>query len=212
MHCTYLDSVSPPHLRITIWSKLIEWLYKNTRKLPPDTKNPAFSILVQSISKICSIWYCRVQEHWILNISCKHYILIRVELKYLIGSGYLRIFDGVCQAIEMIEAVGCQPIKILLRGMYHKSTNENASSRQSMCIYIRKVWIHAYSSMYRPFRPTAISGHTRLTSGHTRVISGHKMAETYHAISTLQQEPIAMMRSLFSNSVSDKANQSWDGC
>jgi hypothetical protein len=29
--------------------------------------------------------------------------------------------------------------------------------------------------MYRPFRPTAISGHTRLTSG-------HKMAETYHAI------------------------------
>jgi hypothetical protein len=38
--------------------------------------------------------------------------------------------------------------------------------------------------MYRPFRPTAISGHTRLTSGHTRVISGHKMAETYHAIYT----------------------------
>jgi hypothetical protein len=36
--------------------------------------------------------------------------------------------------------------------------------------------------MYRPFRPTAISGHTRLTSGHTRVISSHKMAETYHAI------------------------------
>ena len=48
----------------------------------------------------------------------------------------MRIFDGVCQAIEMIEAVGCQPIKILLRGTYHKSTNENASSRQSMCIYI----------------------------------------------------------------------------
>ena len=63
--------------------------------------------------------------------------MIRVELKYLIGSGYLRIFDGVCQAIKMLEAVGCQPIKILVRGMYHKSTNENASSRQSMCIYIR---------------------------------------------------------------------------
>jgi hypothetical protein len=29
--------------------------------------------------------------------------------------------------------------------------------------------------MYRPFRPTVISGHTRL-------ISGNKMAETYHAI------------------------------
>jgi hypothetical protein len=63
--------------------------------------------------------------------------MIRVELKYLIGSGYLRIFDGVCQAIEMIEAVVCQPIKILLRSTYHKSTNENDSSRQSMCIYIR---------------------------------------------------------------------------
>jgi len=32
------------------------------------------------------------------------------------------------------------------------------------------------------FRPTAISGHTRLTSGHTRLISGHKKTETYHAI------------------------------
>jgi len=42
--------------------------------------------------------------------------------------------------------------------------------------------MRAYASMYRPFRPTAISGHTRLASGHTRVISGHKMAETYHAI------------------------------
>jgi len=42
--------------------------------------------------------------------------------------------------------------------------------------------MRAYASMYRPFRQTAISGHTRLTSGHTRVISGHKMAETYHAI------------------------------
>ena len=45
--------------------------------------------------------------------------------------------------------------------------------------------MRAYASMYRPFRPTVISGHTRLTSGHTRVISGHKMAETYHAISTV---------------------------
>ena len=72
-----------------------------------------------------------------MNISCKHYILIRVELKYLIGSGYLRMFDGVCQAIEMIEAVSYQPIKILLRGTYHKSTNENDSSRHSMCIYNR---------------------------------------------------------------------------
>jgi len=47
--------------------------------------------------------------------------------------------------------------------------------------------MRAYASMYRPFRPTAISGHTRLTSGHTRVISGHKMAETYHAILPLLQ-------------------------
>ena len=137
MHCTYFDPVSPPHLRITIWSKLLKWLYKNTWKLPPDTKNWAISIIMQSISKTCSIWDCRVQEHWILNISCKHYILIRVELKYLIGSGYSRIFDGVYQSIEMIEAEGCQPIKILLRGTYHKSTNENNSSRQTMCIYIR---------------------------------------------------------------------------
>ena len=35
--------------------------------------------------------------------------------------------------------------------------------------------MRAYASMYRPFRPTAISGHTRLTSG-------HKKTETYHAI------------------------------
>ena len=45
--------------------------------------------------------------------------------------------------------------------------------------------MRAYASMYRPFRPTEISGHTRLTSGHTRVISGHKIAETYHAIHPL---------------------------
>jgi hypothetical protein len=38
-----------------------------------------------------------------------------------------------------------------------------------------QVRMRAYASMYRPFRPTVISGHTRL-------ISGHKMAETYHAI------------------------------
>ena len=42
--------------------------------------------------------------------------------------------------------------------------------------------MRAYASMYRPFRPTAISGHTRLTSGDTRLISGHKKAKTSHAI------------------------------
>jgi len=42
--------------------------------------------------------------------------------------------------------------------------------------------MRAYASIYRPFRPTAISGHTRHTSGHTRLISGHEKAETYHAI------------------------------
>ena len=42
--------------------------------------------------------------------------------------------------------------------------------------------MHAYASMCRPFRPTAISGHTILTSGHTSVISGLKKAETYHTI------------------------------
>ena len=49
--------------------------------------------------------------------------------------------------------------------------------------------MRAYASMYRPFRPTAISGHTRLTSGHTRVISGHKMAETYHTITVPACKP-----------------------
>jgi len=80
-----------------------------------------------------------VKEHRIVNLLCKHYFMIGVELRYLIGSGYLRIFDGVCQAIKKLEAVGCQPIEILLRGTYHKSTNENASSRQIMCIYIRQL-------------------------------------------------------------------------
>jgi hypothetical protein len=47
--------------------------------------------------------------------------------------------------------------------------------------------------MYRPFRQTAISGHTR-------VISGHKMAETYHAILplllyTVKQETNEMKQS-----------------
>jgi len=37
------------------------------------------------------------------------------------------------------------------------------------------VQMHAYASMYRPFRRTAIPSHTRLTSGHEK-------AETYHAI------------------------------
>jgi len=75
-----------------------------------------------------------VKEDQILNISCKHYIMIRVELKYLIGSGYFRIFDRVSQAIQKIEALGCQPMKILLSGTYHKSTNQNASSCQTKCI------------------------------------------------------------------------------
>jgi len=47
------------------------------------------------------------------------------------------IFDGVCQAIKELEAVGGQPIKILLRGTYRKSSNDNASSRQAMCIIYR---------------------------------------------------------------------------
>jgi hypothetical protein len=38
--------------------------------------------------------------------------------------------------------------------------------------------MRAYASMYRPFRPTAISGHTRITSS-------HMMTETYHAILSL---------------------------
>jgi len=66
--------------------------------------------------------------------------MIGVELKYLIGSGYLRIFDGVCQAIQKLEAMDCQPIKILLRGTYRKSTNENASCRQTKCIIYRQ-WL-----------------------------------------------------------------------
>ena len=45
--------------------------------------------------------------------------------------------------------------------------------------------MRAYASMYKPFKPTAISGHMRLTSSHTRLISGHKKAETYHAITFL---------------------------
>jgi len=68
------------------------------------------------------------------NISCIHCLMIAVELKYLIRSGYLRTFDGVSQAIKKLEAVGCQPIKTLFRDTYRKSTNENASSRQTMCI------------------------------------------------------------------------------
>jgi hypothetical protein len=48
-----------------------------------------------------------------------------------------------------------------------------------------QVRMRAYASMYRPFRRTAISGHTRLASGHTRLISGHEKAETYHAIETV---------------------------
>ena len=40
--------------------------------------------------------------------------MIGVELKDLIGSGYLRISDGVCQAIKKLEAVGCQQKKSFL--------------------------------------------------------------------------------------------------
>jgi len=72
-----------------------------------------------------------------VNISCTNYFMIGVELKELIGSRYLRIFDVVCQAIRKLEAVGCQPIKIHLKGTYRKSTNENASSGQTKCITIR---------------------------------------------------------------------------
>ena len=74
--------------------------------------------------------------HRIVNFFCAYHFMIVVELKYLIGSGYLKIVDGVCHAIKKLEAVGCQPIKILLRVMCCKSTNENASSRQTKHINI----------------------------------------------------------------------------
>jgi len=62
--------------------------------------------------------------------------MIGVELKYLIGSGYFRMFDGVCQTIQKLEGMGCQTLKILHGGTYCKSTNENASRQQTKCIYI----------------------------------------------------------------------------
>ena len=46
--------------------------------------------------------------------------------------------------------------------------------------------MRAYASMYRLFRPTVISGHTRLTSGHTRLISGHTRLISGHR----RQRPI----------------------
>jgi len=52
--------------------------------------------------------------------------------------------------------VGCQPIKILLRGTYHKSANENASSRQSMCIYIRLDMTVDGTFLLVPFAPPDI--------------------------------------------------------
>ena len=76
--------------------------------------------------------------------------------------------------------------------------------------------MRAYASMYRPFRPTAISGHTRLTSGHTRVISSHKMAETYHAILplllyTVKQETNEKMKQSDSHSSLLKTLRKWAG-
>jgi hypothetical protein len=87
------------------------------------------------------MWYIRdreVKEQGIVNLLCTHYFMMAVELKYLIGSGYLKIFDGVCQAIKTLQMVGFQPIKILHCITYYKSTNENALSHQTMCIDIRQ--------------------------------------------------------------------------
>jgi len=50
--------------------------------------------------------------------------------------------------------------------------------------------MRAYASMYRLFRPTAISGHTRLTSGHTRLTSGHTRLISGHK----RQRPIMQYR------------------
>jgi hypothetical protein len=44
--------------------------------------------------------------------------------------------------------------------------------------------------MYRPFRPTAISGHTRLTSGHTTHLRPQK-TETYHAIQFIGKSEVS---------------------
>jgi hypothetical protein len=69
----------------------------------------------------------------------------------------VRLFDGVRQATKKIEVVGCQPIKIHLRGTYHKSTNENASSGQP-CVYVMLLgteaasppWFFRYGSYISP--------------------------------------------------------------
>ena len=50
--------------------------------------------------------------------------------------------------------------------------------------------MRAYASMYRLFRPTVISGHTRLISGHTRLISGHTRLISGHR----RQRPIIQYR------------------
>jgi len=60
-----------------------------------------------------------------VNSSHKHHIMIGVTLKDSIQHGYWRIFAGVCHVIKKLKAVGCQQIKIILRGKYHKSTNDN---------------------------------------------------------------------------------------
>jgi len=46
------------------------------------------------------------------------------------------LLDGVFQTIKKIEAVGCQPIQLLLRKIYCESTKENALSEQSKGITI----------------------------------------------------------------------------
>jgi len=69
--------------------------------------------------------------------------------------------------------------------------------------------MRAYAPMYRPIRPTAISGHTRLISGHT-------MAETYHAILplllyTVKQETNEKMKQSDSHSSLLKTLRKWVG-
>jgi len=87
---------------------------------------------------------------------------------------------------------GYRSILAFARSIWQPCCNSDAREAWSYIIqechkvYIRvQVWMRAYSSMYRPFRPTAMSGHTRLTSGHMSVMSGHTLAETYHAIHPL---------------------------
>jgi hypothetical protein len=46
---------------------------------------------------------------------------------------------GYAKPLLELEVVGYQPIKSLLRGMYHKSTDENAST----CVYVIQAWVAA---------------------------------------------------------------------